>query len=104
MTKSIKHFIHQSSLSVTAMSRSLFPSCRLPAQILSSVTSRLQCIRTAATLKYFHPIHEITSQKDLYGKDPKDLPPMPPYPYGPNRYFPAADTGLYGGAKVQSGN
>jgi large subunit ribosomal protein L28 len=55
-------------------------------------------------LKYFHPIHEITSQKDLYGKDSKDLPPMPPYPYGPNRYFPAADTGLYGGAKVQSGN
>lgn len=80
---------------------------RAPSQFVSTVTSKLQFVRTARQLipqKYFHPWKKLSTEKQLDGeRSPLDSP-IPPYPYGPNRIYPAADTGLYGGATVQSGN
>ena len=37
-------------------------------------------------------------------KHPKENFPIPPYPYGRKHFFPQADSGLFGGSIIQSGN
>ena len=87
----------------TAISNSL----RLPSTFVSTVTLQYQSVRTARRLtpqKYFHPYKPLTPLWIVAGEKAPTAPPIPPYPYGPNRAFPAADTGLYGGAQIGSGH
>jgi len=44
-----------------------------------------------------------TRKDDLFGVHTNDEL-MPPYPYGPRKFYKQADTGLYGGRVVQYGN
>ena len=54
------------------------------------------------TIRTFRDFRKATTMKGMGIQ--RDDPHMPSYPYGPERYYPQADQGLFGGSRPQTGN